>query len=184
MGTLLFLLTDKGKPYIPVFKCLLLKNLLGSSKCIKLLEKDSVIPKGKVFYNMILIGHYWKYSWNYSEKSVKVKIKVFKVFFLLKRRYFIQIFSILSGILRSSFRVKKSKIASAACNSKYTVLEMQFCSIKYTVFTRVFEYFEQHFIPIKAVQDNYKCVDVNKTLQKVLKCVYIIYTYSNCIYQL
>ena len=58
MGTLLFLLTDKGKPYIPVFKCLRLKNLLGSSKCIKLLEKDSVIPKGKVFYNMILIGHY------------------------------------------------------------------------------------------------------------------------------
>ena len=53
-----FLLTDKGKPYVSVFKCLRLKNLLGDLKCIKLLEKDSVIPKGKVFYNMILIGHY------------------------------------------------------------------------------------------------------------------------------
>ena len=75
-----FLLTDKGKPYIPVFKCLRLKNLLGDLKCIKLLEKDSIIPKGKEFY-IIFIDHYWKNRRNYTRISVKVKIIVFKVFF-------------------------------------------------------------------------------------------------------
>ena len=39
--------------------------------------------------------------------------------------------------------------------TEYTFLEIQFLSVKCTVVTRMRKIFEQHFIPIQAMQGDY-----------------------------
>ena len=42
-----FLQTEVGLQYVGVFRCLRLQNMLGDIKCIKLVEKDRIIPNCK-----------------------------------------------------------------------------------------------------------------------------------------
>lgn len=43
-----FLETDLGLPFTDVFKSLRLQNMISDSKCIKLLQKDAIIPRGRL----------------------------------------------------------------------------------------------------------------------------------------
>ena len=76
--------------------------------------------------------------------------------------------------------VKKRKLF------EYTVLEIQFQSVKYMVVTRIRKNFEQLLILVQAIQGDYvvQCVDVNNPHQTVFKRVCIVYIYSNCMINL
>ena len=42
-----FLETELGLPYANIFQSLRLQNMITDSKCIRLIEKDGLIPKGE-----------------------------------------------------------------------------------------------------------------------------------------
>ena len=63
--------------------------------------------------------------------------------------------------------------------SQYTVLEIQFRSVKPTIVTTLPKNFEQLFIPIQAIQGDYS-VWMWTTHFKKISNVFILYNYSNC----
>lgn len=50
-----FLSCPMGSKFVDVFKCLRVQNMVGDIKCIKLLEKDFIIPKGIVMFKISVL---------------------------------------------------------------------------------------------------------------------------------
>ena len=96
-------------------------------------------------------------------------------------------FSVFYQALRNSeqkncwIRSKKIVLQTIEQLIQYTVLEIQFRSLKYTVVIRIRKYF--NIFPFlskrQAIEGDLLCVDVNNPLWTVFKRVYIAYTYSN-----
>ena len=64
--------------------------------------------------------------------------------------------------MKSIFNLLRAKVAIIRVSwrgtvevSEYTVLEIQFRSVKYTVVTRIRKNFEQLLIPVQAIQGDY-----------------------------
>ena len=77
------------------------------------------------------------------------------------------------GILRNS--EQKIILHTIEQLTQYTVLGIQFWSLKNTVVIRICKYFYSYLSDSRRLQ----CADVNNQLQTVFKRVYTVYTYSD-----
>ena len=67
-----------------------------------------------------------------------------------------------------------TKISHTIKCFQYTVLEIQFQSVKCTIVTKIPKNFEELLISGQTIKGGLQCIDGNKPLEKVFKRVYTV----------